>query len=668
MVAIFAIPSLSHGKPKHLRLTSAAASDAAVKAAGPTSAEAVRSSEPTSRKASQQDPEGAATFERICAACHLSVKAADSGAAVPGIRALPRELLARFSPETILNALTNGKMQVQAASLTPAERRAVAAYAAGRDFGPKTAPPEDLETNLCTEQLLMGDPKTSPSWNGWGNGPHNLRFQPKSQGKLSAEDLPRLELKWAFGYANVSSARPQPTVVGGRLFAPSENGHVYALNARTGCRYWTYKAQAGIPTAIVAGPYRDAAGNSGLALFFGDRKANAYAVDAQTGREIWVRKVDTHPSAAITGALAFDGTRVFVPVQGLNEEGMGGFAGYPCCTFRGSVSALDARTGTVIWKTYTVDPSTPRLPGQDGTPAFGPAGGGIWSVPTIDSKRRLVYVATGNGYADPPQLTTDAVLALDINTGEIKWSQQMTQNDDWSLGCQQSKGGNSACPKTLGPDFDLSAPAVLVRAHDRDLLVLAQKSGVLWALDPNKSGAVLWQFRFGQGSGLGGQWGVAIESNHIYVGVADLLTPAPGGLRAVDLSGGQQLWERPPPARLCGIEPGCSAGQGGPLTAIPGAVLNGGMDGGLRAYSTAGGSILWTFDTNKEFDTVNGVKAHGGSMDSAGPIVVDAMLYVSSGSGGLVGRQGNVLLAFGLPEARKGSGAKSVNCSPFCKD
>ena len=598
--------------------------------------------------APQQAASGEAVFQRTCAACHLSLISADTGAA-PGIRALPRELLLQLAPEAILNTLTNGKMQAQAASLNPAERRAVAVYASGRDFGPAVAAAEDIETNLCTEQLVMGDPQASPSWNGWGNGPANTRFQPKAQGKLTAADLPRLQLKWAFGFSNVMTARPQPTVVGGRLFAPSENGHVYALNPHTGCRYWTYKAQAGIPTAVVVGHYRDASGNPGLALYFGDRKANAYAVDAQTGREIWVRKVDTHASAAITGSLAFDGTRVFVPVQGLNEEAMGGFAGYACCTFRGSVSALDASTGNLIWKTYTVRESSPRPASQDDTPAYGPAGGGIWSVPTIDSKRHLVYVSTGNGYADPVQATTDAVLALDINTGALKWSRQLTPDDVWTLGCQQNNSANSACPYALGPDFDLSAPPALVHVGDRDLLVLPQKSGIAWALDPAQEGAAVWQYRFGQGSGLGGQWGVAIDHEQVYVGVADLLTPTPGGMRALSLSDGELLWEKPALAKLCGFGRGCSAGQGGPLTAIPGAVLNGGMDGGLRGYSSKDGSILWTFDTNRDFDTVNGVKARGGSMDSAGPIVVDGMVYVSSGSGGLVGRQGNVLLAFGLP-------------------
>jgi polyvinyl alcohol dehydrogenase (cytochrome) len=592
---------------------------------------------------------GEAVFQRICAACHLSLKPDAAANAVPGIRAVPRELLRQFTPEAILNTLTNGKMQAAAASLSPAERQAVAAYASGRNFGPEQSPPEELQTNLCTEHLLMGDPKVGPSWNGWGNGPTNARFQPRSQGKLTASNLHRLKLEWAFGYANVASARPQPTIAGGRLFAASENGHLYALNPKTGCRYWTYKALAGIPTAVVVGRYHTADGSDGVAVFFGDRKANAYAVDAQTGREIWVRKVDAHPAAAITGALAFDGGRVFVPVQGLNEEAMGGFAGYPCCTFRGSLAALDANTGNVIWKTYTVAESMPRPPGEGGAPAYGPAGGGIWSVPTIDSKRRLVYVSTGNGYADPAQPTTDAVLALDINTGELKWSHQMTPNDDWSLGCQLSKGANPACPSELGPDFDLSAPPVLAHFQGGELLVVPQKSGVAWALDPAKEGAVVWQYRFGKGSGLGGQWGMAIEAENAYVGVADLLTPTPGGVRAIALTDGHLVWEKPPQTKLCGFARGCGAGQGGPLTTVPGAVLNGGMDGGLRAYSTKDGSILWSFDTNRDFDTVNGVKANGGSMDSAGPVVVDGMLYVSSGAGGLSGRPGNVLLAFGLP-------------------
>ena len=511
-------------------------------------------------------------------------------------------------------------------------------WAAGQTFqvggapgAAATGPSDDLETNLCTEGLVMGDPRVGPTWNGWGNGPTNTRFQPRSQGKLTGPDLRHLQLKWAFGYANVSSAQPQATVAGGRLFAASENGHLYALNPRTGCRYWTYKARAAIATAAVVGVYRTADGSDGVAAFFGDRTANAYAVDAQTGREIWVRKIDSHPAAAIVGALAFDGTRVFVPVHGLEKEATAGFAGQPCCTFRGSLSALDASTGYVVWKTYTVAESMPRPSNQDGTVSYGPAGGGIWAVPTIDSKHRLIYVATGDGHAEPAQATTDAVLALDINTGELKWSRQMMLPGDeprTSLGLGSS-------------DFELSAPAVLAAFQGRPLLLVPQKSGVAWALDPAKDGATVWQYRSMQASALGAQWGMAVEGEVAYVGI--------GSMRALTLADGHLVWEKPPQTRLCGFGHVCNAGQGGPLTAIPGAVLSAGMDGGLRAYSAKDGALLWSFDTNRDFDTVNGVKANGGTMDSAGPVVVGGMVYVTAGSSDVSGRPGTVLLAFGLP-------------------
>jgi polyvinyl alcohol dehydrogenase (cytochrome) len=559
-----------------------------------------------------------------------------------------------FPPGAILNALTNGKMQAQGSQLSEAERRAVAEYASGHSLDAVAAPAAET-ANSCTDNLRMQDPAKTPGWNGWGNGPANVRFQPREQGGLTAADLPALQLKWAFGYANVASVRAQPTVAGGRLFAASENGTIYALNAATGCTYWKFKTLSGVVTAPSVGAYRSASGKAGYAIYFGDRKANAYAVDADSGEQLWVRKVDEHRFAGITGALTAYGGRVYVPVQGVGEEGQGSHNNYECCTFRGSVSALDGNTGAVIWKTYTVGENQPRGTNKDGVRAFGPAGGGVWSAPTVDVRRRLVYVGTGNGYADPPQPTTDAVVALDLDTGAIRWARQVRANDNWAMGCDPTNPGNPACPAALGPDYDFSAPPVLTRVTGRELLVLPQKSGVAWALDPDRQGAIVWQHRFGKGSGLGGQWGTAIDGDRAYFGAGDVLTPSPGGIHAVSLADGKLLWRKPPQATLCESLNGCNAGQGGPLTAIPGAVLNGGMDGGLRAYSSRDGSILWMFDTNREFETVNGLKAHGGSMDAAGPIVVGGMLYVASGYTGLLGLPGNVLLAFGLPEktARK---------------
>jgi polyvinyl alcohol dehydrogenase (cytochrome) len=384
-------------------------------------------------------------------------------------------------------------------------------------------------------------------------------------------------------------------------------------------------------------------------VFFGDSRANAYAVDASTGQQIWVRKVDDHRAAAITGAPTYHNGRLFVPVQGLNEEGQGGSAKYACCTFRGNISALNANTGEVLWKTYTIEEPKPRATNKDGVQQWGPAGAGIWSSPTVDPKRGMVYIATGNNYADPSQKTSDAIIALDMKSGTIKWVNQTTPNDNWTLGCQAENPNNPNCPAKMGPDYDFSASPSLVTVNNRDLLVLPQKSGVAYALDPDKEGEIAWQYRIGQGSGLGGQWGGAVDEQQAYFGVSDLLSPKPGGIRAINLATGALAWSVEPQERLCDPKrPTCRASQGAAVTVIPGAVFSGSLDGGMRAYSTKDGSILWTFDTNKEFQTVNGVKANGGGLEGPGAIVSGGMLYFNSGYGGFVGNGGNVLLAFGL--------------------
>ena len=576
---------------------------------------------------------GSATYERACAGCHTT-----SGSGAP-----TRETLRAMSPEAILNALTNGKMQVQGSTLSDAERRAVAEFIAARPLS--SDPVATLVSARCASSPPMRDPSSSPGWNGWGNGVTHTRYAPR--GGLTAADLPKLTLKWAFGYANVSAARAQPSVAGGRLFAASENSEVHALDPQTGCTHWTYKAMAGVRTALSVAPYKNGA-QSGFAVYFGDARANVYAVDANTGQEVWIRKVDDHPAAAITGAPVVHNGRVFVPVQGLNEEGSGGRGGYQCCTFRGSLSALDANTGTVIWKTYMVDEPTPRAKNKDGVQMWGPAGAGIWAAPTIDARRNMVYVATGNGYADPPQKMSNAVVALDINTGAVKWVNQTTPNDNWTMGCQAKNPDNPACPATLGPDYDFSASPALASVNGRELLVLPQKSGIAFAMDPDNEGRTVWQTRIGRGSGLGGQWGAAVDEQNAYVGVSDLQTQNPGGMRALRLATGEMVWSMEPQPKLCGEARTCRAAQGGAVTAIPGAVLSGSLDGGMRAYSTQDGSILWTFDTNREFQTVNGVKASGGGIEGPGAIVADGMLFFNSGYGGILGRPGNVLLAFGI--------------------
>jgi len=289
---------------------------------------------------------------------------------------------------------------------------------------------------------------------------------------------------------------------------------------------------------------------------------------------------------------------------------------------------------------------------------LGPAGAGIWSSPTIDTARGVLYVGTGNGYAGPEQKTMNAIIAMDLKTGAHRWVRQTIPNDIWLMQCQSQAGGptggktpqqvNPNCPDEEGPDFDFSsAPLLTKTASGRELLVVPQKSGVLWALDPDKQGAVVWQYRYGRGSGLGGQWGAASDGVNTYIGTGDALSPQPGGMHAVSLETGERAWFVPPQQKLCSAaDRRCSASQSGAITAIPGVVFSAGGDGGLRAYAAKDGAIVWSFDTNRPFQTVNGVPANGGTMDASGAVAAGGMLFVNSGYNSFVGRAGNVLLAF----------------------
>jgi polyvinyl alcohol dehydrogenase (cytochrome) len=581
---------------------------------------------------------GAVVFKEQCASCHEK-PAADSQAPIV-------DALRTLTPEAVNNALTVGSMRLQGAVLPDADRRAVTEFLTGRWIA---IDPVVMTVGRCTSTPPMTDIDGETQWNGWGAGVTNTRFQPANRAGLSAAQVPKLTLKWAFGFPGATSARGQPSVIGGRVFVANENGAVYALDAKTGCFYWAFRAQAGVRTAIALGP-RKGAKPGGYVAYFADVNGTAYGVDALSGQQIWVRKIEDHPGVRISGSpTLYDGV-LYVPTAGVGEEGQGGRGNYECCTFRGAVTALDANTGALVWKSYTIPQEPrPRAKNKQGVQTWGPSGGGIWAAPTIDAKRGAIYVSTGNGYSDPPQPTTDAVVALDLKTGTIRWSKQTTPNDVWTLGCPPSSGpDNPNCPEKMGPDYDFSASPTLTRVNGRDLLVIPQKSGMAYALDPDKNGEIVWEYRAGQGSGLGGVWGSAVDDQQAYIAVADFLTKAPGGLHAVRLDTGQRAWFTPPAPALCGSGRGCNVAQGAAVTAIPGVVFSASLDGGLRAYSTKDGSIVWTFDTNRDFPTVNGVQAKGGSMDGPGPVIAGGMLYVNSGVGGLVGRPGNVLLAFGV--------------------
>jgi polyvinyl alcohol dehydrogenase (cytochrome) len=580
-------------------------------------------------RAAEQSPDGAAIFARDCATCH-------DGA--PNNRAPAPSVLNQRSPEAILSALTAGGMRPQGGRLTGAERRAVAEYLSGRPLGGDIT---GASIGRCTAARPLAAAEGSPAWRGWSPSNSNTRFQTSAAAGLTDTDVPKLSLKWAFGFPDATSAWSQPTVAGGRVFIGSQNGTVYALDAGSGCVIWTFTAQTGVRTAPVFG---ERAGGAGYAVYFGDTGANVYAVDASTGTLLWTRRVDEHPFARVTGSPTLDRAHLYVPVSSI-EETAASQPGYPCCTFRGSVAALDTATGSIVWKLYTITEAKPAGKNAAGTPLHAPAGIGVWASPTVDPRRHLVYIVTGNTYAGTAaEPFTDSLLAVDPDSGAIKWSKAFTAND--VFGC---RAGSPNCLEKAGPDFDFGTPAMLVTTRaGKDLILLGQKSGIVYAVDPDREGQILWQYRAGEGSIWGGvQWGMSVDDERVYIPVSDIRTPKPGGLHAVNLATGERVWYTPPHDLLCTASGTCNAALISAPTLIPGVLFAGSNDGGMRAYSAKDGSVVWEFDTNREFETLNKVRAKGGSIQGPGPTIAGGMMYINAGYGDHMGHAGNVLLAFG---------------------
>lgn len=587
-----------------------------------------------------QAPDGAALYAKHCARCHETDQTGWSP---------PRAVLAKLPPQTILTQLHAGLMGMFA-TLTDAEKGAIASYVTGKPVESFRAPALPQPEGICpagssAETNLM----SGVHWSGWGVDLANSRFQPAEMAGLTAEQVPRLKLKWAFGFPVAPAAWSQPVVAGGRIFVGSMNGAVYSLDAGTGCSNWVYQASpVGVRSAVTIGP---GSGATRFVAYFGDLTASVHAVDAITGKVLWKVRVDEHPLARVTGSTQLYERRLYVPVSSL-EEGAAVNPEYECCTFRGSLVALDAETGKQIWKTYVIpSPSRPMQRNPRGTQMWGPSGAGIWSAPTIDSKRGLVYVSTGDHYSDPEEGFGDSVVAIEMSSGKIAWARKLLKNDRWTIACLA--GDKVGCPKNEGPDFDFgSSPILHTLSGGQQVILAGQKSGILHVLDPDQGGAVIRQTRIGKGGVLGGiEWGPAADDERVYVAISDFDRIHPesgGGLTAIQIATGEKLWHVAAPKPSCLGEPGCSAAQPSAVTAIPGVVFSGSLDGHLRAYATADGELLLDLDTRKPFTTVNNVPARGGSMNGSGPTVAGGMLFVNSGYGFFGGAPGNVLLAFSV--------------------
>ena len=585
--------------------------------------------------------DGASVYKARCAVCHDSPTGR-----VPGSNAL-RTMSSAF----ILQSLNAGLMKTLAAGMNSRERTAVASY-----LGSKTPP---LAASLpasafCPAQRPQPAKElASATWMGWGSDAENTRFANSDLAGLNAADVPNLKLLWAFSLGDGTSVRSQAAVADQHVYAANLTGQVFSLDARIGCIHWTFVGSNPVRSAIVVGPTVHAPERN--AVYFGDQGANVYSLDALTGKLLWQVHASDHFAAMITGAPILHAGVLYVPISSL-EELLATSAAYECCTFRGGLVALDAATGKTIWKTDTIaGPPLPTVKNKSGTQLRGPSGAAVWSAPTFDEQRNVIYVATGDNYSEPATAMSDAVLCLDAATGNILWSKQLTPDDVYNMGAEAS-----------GRDYDFGQPPILVTlAHDKRELVIGQKSGLVYALDPDRRGELLWQERLGEGGPLGGiQWGSATDGQNMYVAYSHLLMkpvsdPSAfmgsrfeldpkrgGGLFALRLDSGKTVWKAEPAS--CGDRKQCSPAQSAAVTAIPGVVFSGSEDGHLRAYSTSTGEVIWDMDTAHEFKTANGLAGRGGSLDASGPVISQGTLYVNSGYGQWGGMPGNVLLAFSI--------------------
>jgi polyvinyl alcohol dehydrogenase (cytochrome) len=576
---------------------------------------------------------GFGIFQEKCLKCHGKPEYE---------RAPSPSALREMSPEHLYEVLSTGVMYpIVGKDLSERERRQVAESVAGRLMGTSVSGDAARMPNRCASNPPVA--LSGASWNGWGADTDNSRYQSAAKAGLTPDQVKRLKLKWAFGYPDGSSAYGQPSIVGGRVFVGADTGYVYSLDAKTGCVHWSFQAKAGVRNAMSVAMV----GGKALVLF-GDLKANVYGVDAQTGQQVWTNHVEDNFTDRVTAAPAVYGGKVFVPISSW-EEFRASDPTYGCCTSVGAVAALDAATGKTLWKQYVIPGRpAPTRKNKSGVQQFGPAGGSVWNTPTIDPVRHAVYVGTGDATTYPAAPTSDAIMAFDMDTGRNLWTYQVHHNDAFLVGCDAKEGKPDNCPPVVGPDWDIpTSPILRALPGGKRALIVGTKPGDVLALDPDNNGALIWRKNVsggviaGDGPAYPGgrrqgiQWGGASSAEQVYYGLTS------GGVAALKLKDGERAWFSP-------LDKATNprANNSAAVSAWPGVVLAGGANGKLFAISDKDGSLLWSYDTAKPFETVNKVSAKGGSIAAPGPTVADGMVFVGSGYAIVADEPGNVLLAF----------------------
>jgi polyvinyl alcohol dehydrogenase (cytochrome) len=591
-----------------------------------------------------------------------------------------REALSGFSKETVMVALEFGKMQPMAAHLSKQERGLIAIYLAG------TAPADEwIAEHGC---------KTPASENhteyvtNWGLGSHNRRFMSQERAGIDRSNVASLEPAWSLAFPKVRDMRSQPAIIGDTLYLGDKTGKLYAIDRHTGCIRGHMEVLSGIRSAITVATLN----NGKKLLVFADSMASIYAVDPVSLKKVWQEAARIYETSVITGSISYHDNRLFIPVSSY-EVAVSGSPSHVCCKSHGGVIALDATDGSKLWEWHGTEDATVQGQNSAGADMYGPSGVSVWSTPTIDAKRNRIYFGTGENLSLPATDTSDAIVALDMDSGELVWRFQALANDVWNAACLN---GGANCPENAGGDFDFGASVIMADLPGGgELLLAGQKSGDVFALDPDPDsadGEVIWQQQVsnaGIGPNLapstttgGVPWGMALSGDRLLVAAADPervrpeYIPKPG-LHALDLASGRVLWFSPvtrgceiaeedkPLIGLQNMRAGkkveladqyrCSFyyGLSAAVLATEELVFSAGLDGKIRAFDIASGDVLWQAETARPFDTDNGVTGHGGAIDVSGQVAADGWLYVQSGYSMFGQLPGNMLVAYRVdPDAQ----------------
>jgi polyvinyl alcohol dehydrogenase (cytochrome) len=593
---------------------------------------------------------GEEVYRKHCASCHDNPDAT---------KAPSREALSRVSALYVTNSLIMGKMVAQGAPLSAVEVSNVSDYLSAGEANAAGW----VEPNRCPANKRSPKLNTKALVSGFGFDYSNKRELTFKQAGLKPGDLDNLEVAWVMAFPQVGTMRGQAAIVGDTMFLPmADNNRLFALDISGDkpCVQWTYDGGRALRTSAGYGEMS----NGKKIIMIGDMGGFVHAIDAKTGKKLWETDVKFFQNQMVTSTPVLYKDRVFAPISQYELASAASDA-YVCCKARGGITAIDAKTGKKIWAQATMPEAKPIKDRGDGQMIWGPSGAPIWNSASLDVKRNRLYVGTGEANSGPAHPNTDALLSFDLDTGKILWAHQATADDVYNSGCFPGRETNKNCSgPTVYRDVDFGASTILATApNGRDLVLAGQKSGSMWAMNPD-NGQVVWRTALGHGTAMGGiHWGIAADDKHVYAPISNTGRPVPTdpaydanlikpGLFALNLDDGSIAWQFYTKADCEGDRrarmPQCARlfGLSGAPTVIGDYVVTGGLDGWLYVLDKKTGALKWKYDTAQKYQGVNGVEGNGGSIDAASIVATRGLLIMNSGYGMFGQAPGNVMIAF----------------------